>query len=201
MKAKQILFAAVFTTMLAGAASAAGTTWMGLTGGAAIPAGSYADVANTGWNLGVTGTHWIDNTWGFGGEVAWHSWNGSDALNTAAESAFGPGSEFHWTALQATAQTTMNIPVQSAVKPYASMGVGMYNVTESLSSPSGDSDQSKSKLGLNFGTGMNFPGTGSMQWGLCARYHVIPASGDMGSNMNFFTVGVNMTMWHMTGGK
>ncbi len=199
MTLKQATIGVALSMVLAGTANAA-TTWMGIQGGAGIPTGDYGDVATTGWHLGVTGTHWMNTTWGFGGDIAYHAWSASDDVNAAAEAAFGPGSEFHWSAMQATAHAKANLPMQSQTHPYATFGVGMYNITSKLSSPSGDADASKSKLGFNLGAGMTMPGTGTTRWGFDALYHVVPASDDFGSDLNFFTVGANV-MWGMSGTK
>lgn len=175
-------------------AAHAGSNWIGFSGGAGIPTGDYGDAAATGWHLGATGTHMVNDTWGIGADLAYHAWGGSDDLNAAMEAAFGPGSEISWSAIQADVHGTMMFPTQSNVKPYAQVGLGLYNVSAKLSSPSGDDDTSKSKLGFNLGGGMNFSNTGNMRWGVGAGYHIIPAEDDLGSDVNFFSVGVNM-LW------
>ena len=88
----------------------------------------------------------------------------------------------------------MAIPTQSNVKPYAKVGMGLYNVDLKLNSPSGDASQSKSKLGFNVGGGVNFPTKSNMTWGLSGAYHMVQAKDDLGSDVNFFQVGVDV-LW------
>ena len=193
MKFKSVILSAALLVFGVGAAHA-GSNWVGVTGGAGIPTGDYGDAASMGWEFGATGTHMVNDQWGFGGDLGYHMWNGSDDANTAAELAFGPGSEFKWSALQATAHVMLALPAQGTVSPYLRGGLGIYNVTSKLQSPSGDADVSQSELGFNLGAGMNFASSGKARWGLVGQFHVVPADGDFGSNLNFMTLGVNV-MW------
>jgi opacity protein-like surface antigen len=193
MKSKAVILVAALMLLGAGAASA-GSSWLGFSGGTGFPTGDYGDAASTGWNVGATGTHMINDMWGIGGDLAYHSWGASDDLNTATEALFGPGSEINWSAFQATANATLNFQTQSSVMPYAKAGVGVYNVASKLSSPSGDDDASETKLGFNFGGGMNMTSSGNMRWGVNAAYHIIPAEDEFGADLNFFTVGLNV-LW------
>jgi opacity protein-like surface antigen len=195
MKFKAVVLGVALLIVGASAASA-GTNWVGISGGAGIPTGDYGDAAATGWNVGVTGTHMISDQWGFGGDLGYHAWNGSSDMNAAAEALFGPGSEFSWNALQANAHAIMAFPTQTSVQPYAQAGVGLYNVTAKLKSPLGDDDTSKSKLGFNVGGGMYFPTASNMKWGINGAYHIVPAKDDLGADVNFFSVGVNL-LWGM----
>jgi opacity protein-like surface antigen len=148
-----------------------------------------------GWNAGVTGTHMVNTNWGFGGDVNYHSWNGSEDANTAAELAFGPGSEYSWSAVQATAHGVYRFPTNSNVRPYAKFGTGIYNVKLALDSPSGDAEASESNLGFNFGGGMNFATSSNMMWGVNAAYHLIQADG---GDINEFSLGMNL-LWGVGG--
>ena len=56
------------------------------------------------------------------------------------------------------------------------------------------------KLGFNIGGGMDFRGSGNMRWGLAGAYHIVPAKDDLGADVNFFSLGVNL-MWGLTPGK
>jgi opacity protein-like surface antigen len=196
MKFKAAVLGVALLTVSVGAAHA-GSNWIGFSGGAGIPTGDYGDAAATGWHIGATGTHMMNDQWGIGGDLAYHAWGGSDELNAATEAAFGPNSEITWSAIQANVHGTMMFPTKSTMKPYAQAGVGLYNVSAKLSSPSGDDDTSKSKLGFNFGGGMDFAGSGNMHWGVDAGYHLISAKDDLGADVNFFTVGVNL-MWGLS---
>jgi opacity protein-like surface antigen len=193
MKFKNAFLGIAILAALAGSANAATNTF-GLTGGMGIPTGDYGDIASKGWHIGATGTHMINQQFGFGGDVAYHAWSASDDVNAAAATLFGTGSEFKWSAIQATAHALMAFPTQSNVKPYAQVGLGLYNVDLKLSSPAGDDSQSKSKFGLNFGGGVNFATKSNMTLGLSGAYHMVQAKDDLGSDVNFFQVGVNV-LW------
>jgi len=115
--------------------------------------------------------------------------------NAAAEVLFGPGSEFKWSAIQATAHAIMAIPTQNNVKPYAKVGAGLYNVGLKLDTPtSGSSSDSKSEFGFNVGGGFNVLTHSNMTWGLSGAYHMVQAKNDLGSDVNFFQVGVDV-LW------
>jgi len=192
-KSTAVVLGAALLVLGVGTANA-GSNWMGVSGGAGFPTGDYSNVANTGWHLGVTGTHMVDDQWGIGADLAYMAWGGSTDLNNAAQTAFGPGSKFNWSAIQATAHGVMAIPTKTAAKPYAKAGVGLYSMDLKLSSPSGDVSTSKSKVGFNVGAGMNFPSNNSTRWGVEATYHIVPTGNDYGSDVNFFSLGVNL-MW------
>src|SRR5215510_1129489 len=143
MKFKAAVLGVALMASCVGAAHA-GSNWIGFSGGAGIPTGDYGDAAATGWHLGATGTHMMNDQWGIGGDLAYHAWGASDELKAATEATFGPGSEFSWSAIQANVHGTMMFPTQSNVKPFAQAGVGLYNVTAKLTSPAGDDNTSKS---------------------------------------------------------
>lgn len=193
MKFKSVVLSAALLVFGVGAANAS-STWFGVNGGAGVPTGDYGDAASMGWQFGATGTRMVNDQWGFGGDVGYHMWNGSDDANAAAEALFGPGSEFKWSAIQATAHVVVAVPTQGTVSPYFKGGLGVYNVSSKLESPSGDSDASESKLGFNLGAGMNFASSGNMRWGVNGQYHIVPAEADLGADVNFMTFGVNV-MW------
>lgn len=196
MKFKAAVLGAALMASSVGAAHA-GSNWIGFSGGAGIPTGDYGDAAATGWHLGATGTHMVNDQLGIGGDLAYHAWGGSSQLNAAMEAGFGPGSEFSWSAIQAGAHGVMLFPTQTNVKPYAQIGLGLYNLTGKLSSPAGDDNTSKSKLGFNLGGGMDFASSGNMRWGVNGAYHVISAKDDFGADVNFFSLGVNL-MWGLS---
>jgi len=193
MSYKKAILGLAMLAMVAGTANAA-TNTVGLTGGLGIPTGNYGDAASKGWQLGATGTHMVNQQWGFGGDVVYHAWGGSDQANAAAEQTFGTGSEFKWSAIQATAHAIMAFPTTSNAKPFAKVGAGLYNVDLKLDTPTGNTSQSKSEFGFNVGGGVNFLTKSNMTWGLSGAYHIVSAKNDLGSDVNFFQVGVDM-LW------
>lgn len=193
MKSMSAVVSAALLVLVVGTANA-GSNWVGFNGGAGIPTGDYGNAANTGWNLGVSGTHMIDDQWGFGADVGYLAWGASDDLNALAVTTIGPGSEFNWSAIQATAHGVMQFPTQGSVHPYAQVGMGLYSMDLKLKSPSGNQSTSKSELGYNVGGGVNFPTSSNMKWGISGAYHIVPTGSDYGSDVNFFSLGVNL-MW------
>lgn len=194
MKIKAVILGMSLLMLGAGAANAAGPFWLGVNAGAGIPTGDYGDVAAKGWNLGLTGTRMINDKWGVGADAGYHSWGASDALKET----LAPGEEFKWSAIQATGHAMLRFPTTSKVKPYAKAGVGMYNIKGSFTSPSGDVETSKSKLGFNFGAGMHVMTQGNMMWGINGTYHMISAKDDFGANIDQFSLGLNL-MWGVGG--
>lgn len=187
MKFKSVVLSAALLMFGVGAANAS-ATWLGVNGGAGVPSGDFGDVAATGWQFGATGTRMVNDQWGFGGDVNYHMWNASDDLANT----FGPGEELKMSALQATAHVMMAFPTQSTVSPYAKVGLGVYNVGSKFESPAGDTDNSESNFGFNFGGGMNFATSGNMRWGVNAAYHVVNT--DSNTDVNIMTFGVNV-LW------
>src|SRR5262245_36002418 len=102
MRFKAAVLGAALLMLGAGAASA-GSNYVGLNGRAGLPMGDYGDVAGTGWNLGASGKHYINDMWGFGADLGYHGWGASDDL----ESSLPSGDKVSFTALQATAHAVM----------------------------------------------------------------------------------------------
>ena len=198
MKAKSAILAVSLLVLCAGGASAQGSFSFGVDGGASLPTGNYSDAANTGWHAGGCGTYMMNSTWGIGADLNYHRWGGSDAMNAAAVTLFGAGSTISWSAIQVTPNVQYRIPTQTSIKPYAQVGVGLYSLSSKLSSPSGDATTSKSKLGFNFGGGMDMVSGSSMSWGIDTGYHIISAQNDLGTDVNNFTFGLHMK-WGMSG--
>jgi opacity protein-like surface antigen len=132
----------------------------------------------------------LNEQFGIGGDLGYHAWGASEDV----EAALAPDEEISWSAIQATAHGTMMFPTQSNVKPYAQLGFGLYNLAFKFESPSGDFDDSESKFGFNIGGGMNFLTSGNSRWGMGAAVHFVPAEDDLGSDVNFYTLGVNV-LW------
>src|SRR4029077_2583287 len=179
--------------MTACAASASsGSFCFGPTAGMSLPTGNYGHAGTPGWHGRVTADYNMNSGWGIGATIAYPSWGGSDALNAAAASAFGSGSKIDCSASQVTPQASYHFRTSSTVKPYAMAGVGLYDLKSKLtSSTSGDQSDSKSKVGFNFGGGMDFASHGSTTWGIDTAYHVISAQNDFGTDINNFTVGLH----------
>src|SRR5215467_1268821 len=100
MKFKVAILAVGLVAMTAcGASATSSGTWsIGPMAGMSLPTGNYGDAATTGWHGGVNCDYNMNNGWGFGLTGAYHSWGGSDALNSAAAATFGTGSKIDWSA-------------------------------------------------------------------------------------------------------
>jgi outer membrane protein W len=197
MKSKMAILA-IGLLVLGASASNAGATGsfsIGVDGGASLPSGTYGDYANTGWHAGGTGTYMLNPQWGLGADINYHSWGGSDALNATLPS----GDTFSWSTIQATPNVQFHIPTQTSIKPYAVVGVGLYDIRGKHSSSSGSTSDSKSKMGFNFGGGMDMVSGSSMSWGVDTAYHIVSAQNDVGTDINNITFGLHMK-WGM-GGK
>src|SRR5262245_9835152 len=181
--------------MLVAATANAGTTWFGVTGGVGMPTGDYGDAASNGWNIGANVTQSINDMWGVGADLGFHSWGGNSDAEAALTQLSGANTDITYGPVQGTAHAIVNFPTQSPMKPYMKAGVGLYNVSYKVDSPGNNSDDSKSEFGYNLGAGMTFATHGNMQWGLGAAYHIIPMKDDFGTgspDANFATVGLNL---------
>jgi outer membrane protein W len=194
MKFKAAILAVGLVAMTACGASAGsnGTFCIGPTAGMSLPTGNYGDAATTGWHGGAMCNYNMNSGWGIGATIAYHSWGGSDQLNAAAAAAFGAGSKIDWSAIQLTPEASYHFRTSSSVKPYAMAGLGLYDLKSKLTTPTGNTDVSKSKVGFNFGGGMDFASHGTTTWGIDTAYHVISAQNDFGTNVNNLTVGLHM---------
>jgi opacity protein-like surface antigen len=192
MKLKTAVLAVSLLAFGAGMAHA-GSWSLGLNGGAAKPTGDFGDAAATGWNVGVGMNNMVNSTWGIGADLGYHSWGGSDDYNSALQVLSGdPSAKGSFSAIQATGAVSYHFPTNGNVHPYLKGGLGLYNVKASLESSAGNADDSWSKLGYNFGAGMNFATQGNMQWGFNGAYHMVQTKDDLGANTNMFTVGMNV---------
>ncbi len=103
--------------------------------------------------------------------------------------------EVKWSAIQATAHAVLMVPVQGPVKPWLKGGLGVYNAKVAVETDVlGDDDESKSKLGFNFGAGFNWSASSNVSLGVGGAYHIVPTEDDFGADANFFVFGVNL-LW------
>ncbi len=185
MKLKSAILAVSLLAFGAGAAHA-GQWSMGLNAGAGMPTGDYGDIAATGWNIGGNVNNMVNNNWGFGADLGYHSWG----VNKDLKATFAPGDKLSLSAIQATAHAMYNFPVNGNAKPYFQAGLGLYNFRPKAESGGVSVSDSHSDLGFNFGGGMNFATQGNMTWGFGGAYHVIKTAGTV--NANTFTAGLNL---------
>ncbi|HEY6572590.1 MAG TPA: outer membrane beta-barrel protein [Candidatus Eisenbacteria bacterium] len=69
---------------------------------------------------------------------------------------------------------------------YAQGGVGYYNVSAKVEdSVSGSFDNSESKIGFNFGAGVNFPVAPTTKMNVGLQYHTVSTEGESTNYLNF----------------
>ena len=69
---------------------------------------------------------------------------------------------------------------------YAQGGVGYYNVSAKYEdSVNGDTDASESKIGFNFGAGVNFPVAPTTKMNVGLQYHTVSTEGQSTNYINF----------------
>jgi outer membrane protein W len=190
MKSKMAILAVGLLVLGANTAGATGTSF-GVDAGASLPSGDYSNAAKTGWHAGGTGTYMINSQWGIGGDVNYHRWGASDELNAALPT----GTTASWSAIQATPHVQFRIPTQTSIKPYAQVGVGVYNIRAKVSDSTSSTTTSDSKVGFNFGGGMDMVSGNSMSWGIDTGYHIV--SMDNNTSVNNITFGLHMK-WGMS---
>jgi len=164
-----------------------------------VPTGDAGDVAELGFDVGLTGTYMVSPVVGIGGDFAYHSWAGSDDLNEATDLLLSAlvgfpvtGSEWSWSALQMTLHMKLVAPTNGPVAPWFKGGLGLYNVKAKLEVLGESEAESESKLGFNVGAGIDFGTASTTTFGIAAAYHHIPTEDDFGANFTAFTVGVHV---------
>ena len=197
-KLSGLLMTMALMAVVASSASAAGKCWLGLVGGAAVPTGDFADAANTGFDVGGTGTYMLNDQWGVGVDGVYHMWNASDDVNAAAQVSTGdPSAEVKFSAIQGTGHLMYMMPMQGTMHPWLKGGLGVYNVKTKLDATSGSGDTSESNFGFNVGGGFNYAVNATWSLGVGAAYHMIQTDPDA---TNLFTVNANI-LWGSGGSK
>jgi|SRR6516164_189231 len=156
--------------------SSNGNWTFGINGGATMPTGDFNKVAATGWNFGGQVDYWINSSWAFGGDGAYHAGGAASGVNDAlvADPAFGPGSEYKWSSFQYGVHAIYQIPTQGAsVFPYLQGGMGGYNLTSKIDGGLSPSSVSSNKFGFNIGAGLDFRATPTVNLGLNGTYHYV----------------------------
>ena len=164
-----------------------------------VPTGDAGDVADLGFNPGLTATFMVTPSFGIGGDLAYHHWPGSDDLNAATDQLLSAlvgfpvtGSEWTWSSVQATLHMKFVAPTQGPVTPWLKGGFGVYNLKAKLEVLGESEDDSKSKFGFNGGGGIDFTTGSNMTFGIFGAYHYIPSEDDFGANFTAFTAGAHL---------
>jgi opacity protein-like surface antigen len=170
-----------------------------------IPTGDAGDVAELGFDVGLTGTYMVSPVVGIGGDFGYHSWAGSDDLNEATDLLLSEymtlllgypyvvtGSEWSWSAIQMTLHMKLVAPTNGPVAPWFKGGLGLYNVKAKLEALGESEAENESKLGFNAGAGIDIGTASTTTFGIAAAYHHIPTEDDFGADFTAFTVGVHV---------
>jgi len=176
----------------AGPAAALGTHEFGLEGGSSFP---FSSAANTGYNLGAVYQFNLVDRYGVGVEIKYNGWGASDDMNASAAAAYGAGSRYSFSAWQYDAFGVFNLPVGGPLmRPYAKAGLGAYDPTVKLNSPSGVSLDRGTDFGVMAGLGVDYTLSAKVKVGFEAAYHRVKNSPD-----DFFSAGMRL-IWPFTVG-
>jgi opacity protein-like surface antigen len=189
MKLRTGLLMLLALLVLAPAARAAGSTTLGLQGGLGFPIGDFTDVATLGFHVGGTGTFMVNQSFGVGGDVLWHSHGVNDDYEEALAVAAGTNVDVSLSTAQVTAHGVLLLPAGPVVRPYLKVGLGIYSSSAKIESQSGTTDESDTDVGFNIGGGVHYKGPGIGYGGELA-YHYIATEGDASS---MITIGALLT--------
>jgi opacity protein-like surface antigen len=164
-------------------AHAAAETWMGLQGGVGMPFGDFADVASTGFNLGVTGDHMFGKYWALGGEISVHGFGGNDDLEKRLSAMNGVPTDFTFRTIPLVAHAKYMLPANGKLAPFLKYSLGVYQIRKKEDAGIIQVDKSQTKFGFQIGAGANFRSTATIAYGGELAYHYISgAVNDNGEN-------------------
>lgn len=187
MKRNLLAAAVLALTVSATPSFASGPTWLGVNAGVNVPTGDFGDFASLGFFGGATGTMMINEQFGVGGDINFHSFGVSDDYEELLAALAGEPVDVSLSAVQITPHAKYFFGSGSDFTPYAKFGVGIYNLRAKVESASvGSSDDSESKLGFNLGVGGMIKASETMAYGVELLYHTIMTDDESSS---LFTIG------------
>lgn len=187
MKKKLMLLAVLGMFAVTPAFADKGDLWFGLNAGTSNVTGDAGDALDLGFQGTLVTNYMLTPTFGLGVDLGYHWWGVGDDF-------VPPGADASSSAIQATAQGTFMIPMQSKARPYLKGGLGLYQNKAEISGatdPSLNFDESSSDFGFNLGGGVNWLVSPMYQLGIGAAYHSIQTDVE---STNLYTVGVNL-LW------
>lgn len=125
-----------------------------------------------GGSFGVRGNVFamLDPVLGVGAELGYLGLGSDDVQIDVGEVT---DAELGYSAFQATAQGIAR-GTRGTVRPFGTLGLGLYSVRASLKTDFGDDSDSESKFGVNLGGGIQIkPSASSISFGLEARWHTV----------------------------
>ncbi len=187
MKFKTLAAAAFALALAASPSHAAGSTSFGINVGVNLPTGDFGDIASLGYFGGVTGTMMINDQFGIGGDINFHSFGVNNDYEEALAVLAGESVDVSWSAIQVTPHAKFLFSKGGDFIPYARVGLGIYNTKFKIeTATSGDSEESSSDFGYNLGIGGMKKLGDKMAMGVELLYHSISSEGE---SANLFTVG------------
>ncbi len=185
MKIRSLVLALSVLALVASPCLAGAPVWLGAQLGFTVPTGDYKDEASLGFLAGLTGTYMLTDIFGVGGDIALHTPGVSDDFEEAQAALAGSTVDVSFRAIQITPHAKLVIPVEGAMKPYAKVGLGLYNLGSKVEGGSLDVDQSRTKFGFNLGIGMQSLLTSVVAWSGELAYHSVNTDG---GSTNLFTL-------------
>ena len=181
------LTAAVFALTVAASPSFAGASWLGVNAGLNVPTGVFGDIASLGYFGGVTGSMMINDNFGVGADINFHSFGVNNDYEEALAVDVGESVDVSLSSIQMTPHIIYMFPTSGDFKPYAKLGLGFYNSKVKVEAATlGSQEDSQSDFGFNLGVGGLKQASEKMAYGVELLYHSIQSDGE---SIALFTVG------------
>lgn len=162
--------------------AAASSTWIGVNGGVGLPLGDFADLADTGFQIGGSAEVEVSPMWSVGGEIGFMSFGGDSDVEDVLSFFYGESVDVSFRLIPITAIARLNFPTESNVQPFLRGGVGAYMGTSKIDGQSFSDDESSTDIGFNLGGGMTVASSGNVRFGGDVIYHYI-ATEDTATNL------------------
>ena len=153
---------------------------LGINAGLAMPMGDLGDAVGMGFFGGATYTYKLNQQFGVGGDVNYTTFGKKNDV------------DFKFHMLQFGAHGKYYFPMKDGkMAPYAKVGLGMYNVSETLPGVDilgvtyGGGTYSASKMGFSLGAGTTMKLNDKASWGLEAMYHMVSTEGSSSTFLTF----------------
>ena len=169
MKLRSAVLAVLF--VVAPTAASAAPIQIGPTAGFGVPFGDFADIASTGFNLGVTGDLALDGPFSVGGEIGWQSFGGNDDFEKSLSAIAGSEVDVKLSMITVLVHGKTTFASSERLAPYAKLSAGIYRSSLQFESAAGTDDDSSTDFGFALGGG--FLMGDKFKYGLDASLHFI----------------------------
>ena len=137
-----------------------GRTMLRVHMGLSIPAGDFDNAVNTGLGLGGSIGYGVGRNTVLSGGVAYHRF-GEDLVDG------------HVSVVPVTVAVDYGFSSSGTVRPWISGGLGLYNLSETVTDAFGTTSDSESDFGFNFGFGIAMPMSSGNSFGAGFKFHHI----------------------------